>query len=527
MKYGTASSRAGAAAPSRRQLANVDVLDLAPPVEVADDPCDGHARHASERRQRTAVGGLRVALERDIGEVGAGREVARLEAVDDRPALEGQAAANGVDPRIRRRQPGRDVELQDDAVARAPAPRQLRVSRRDRLAVDDRAARPRRHPERERPLRVAARDHLDRHGPRPRVARLDRQLDGARGRHDGADRRGRVLMELDAAVAGRGEVVVQRGEQAHDVRRAAGDGVPAVAALAASRLQRVRVEERPAVEREAREEAVVERPLEQVGEAALARHEQQPPVPHDAGDGRAGLAVGAVGRQLVGIADRLVVVARADPAGQVGLRRGQVVPLPQHRREQRLVSGLGVEIGDSGGEVERTDGVADDRAGLPYRLGVLVVAEVEPAARERAEAAPRGQERVGELEVAALARLRGRARRARPRSPDGRRCRSPARCGRRRRSGRRIGGRPRGGRCRRSPARMRLLPGSDGRRSRARAPSRGRSTATTGRRPGTSCSGTRRAPARRRRGRSSPERGRSSSGDGSRPISQASASSHL
>ena len=88
-------------------------------------------------------------------------------------------------------------------------------------------------------------------------------------------------------------------------------------------------------------------------------------------------AVGAIGRQLVGIAERLVVVARADPAGQVGLRRGQVVPLPQHRREQRVVSGLGVEVGDAGRQVEGADGVADDRVRVADGFGVLVVGEVE------------------------------------------------------------------------------------------------------------------------------------------------------
>jgi hypothetical protein len=116
-------------------------------------------------------------------------------------------------------------------------------------------------------------------------------------------------MELDAAVADGGEVVVQRREQAHDVRRAARHRVPDMPRMAAARLQRVGVEERASVERVTREEPVVERPLDQVGEAALAGHEQQPPVPHDARDRGAGLAVGAVGRQLVGIADRLVVVA--------------------------------------------------------------------------------------------------------------------------------------------------------------------------------------------------------------------------
>ena len=211
-------------------------------------------------------------------------------------------------------------------------------------------------------------------------------------------------MQLDTGVRHGGEVVVQRREQPHDVRRAAGDRVPAVASLTVSRLQRVGVEERLAVERDPGEEAVVQRSLEEVGEAALARDEQHPPVPHDAGDRRARFAVGAVGRQLVPIADRLTMVARADATGQIGLRRGQVVPLEEHRGEQRLVARLGVDVGDPGCEIERAHGVSDDRPRVANRLSVLVVVEVETAVREHAVSPPRGQ-RVGQLQVALPARL--------------------------------------------------------------------------------------------------------------------------
>ena len=98
-------------------------------------------------------------------------------------------------------------------------------------------------------------------------------------------------------------------------------GLPAVA------TQWIDVEERPAVERHAGEEAVVQRPLDQIGEPRLARDQQEPPTPHDAGDRGAGLAVGDVRRQLVRVADRLAGMARAHAAGQVGLARDEVVPL--------------------------------------------------------------------------------------------------------------------------------------------------------------------------------------------------------
>ena len=304
------------------------ILGPAPAVRVAEDARERHAGQAAELRDRPAVDGVGRRVESDVGQIRAGRKVRLLDAVDDRAAFERDAPANGVDARIRGGEPRRDVELQDDAVAGPPAPCQRGVlARRDRLAVDDRGPGPRRDPERQRPLGIGARDDVDRDRARPRIARLDGELDRAGGGHGGADRRRRVLMQLDARLRHGGEVVVQRRQEPHDVRRAARDGVPAVTSLAVPRLQGVHVEERLAVERKPREEAVVERSLEEVGEAALARDEQHAPVPHDAADRRAGLAVGAVGRQLVGIADRLAVVTRADPAGQVGLRRGQVVPL--------------------------------------------------------------------------------------------------------------------------------------------------------------------------------------------------------
>src|SRR5205823_4908338 len=110
-------------------------------------------------------------------------------------------------------------------------------------------------------------------------------------------------------------------------------------------------------------------------ETALARDEQHAPVPHDAGDRRAGLAVGAVGWQLVRLANRLAVMAGADAAGQVDLPGGEVLPLMEHRSEERLVSGLGVDVGDAGIEVEGTHRMADDRSGITNGLDVLVVVE--------------------------------------------------------------------------------------------------------------------------------------------------------
>ena len=229
-----------------------------------------------------------------------------------------------------------------------------------------------------------------------------------------------------------------------------------------ARMQRVDVEELRAVERDARQETVVERALDQVGEAALAGDQKQAPVPHHARDRRARLAVRAIGRQLVRIADRLAGVARSDAAGQVHLRRGHVLPLGQRRGQQLAVAGLGVDVGDAGGEVERAHGVPDDRARAAHRLAVLVVVGREAAPRT-ARTAPRDQRRP-RARGSAARRSGDRARRARSRPRGDRRCQSCGPAGTRRRPGPRSAGR-RGGEMRRpaldrarSPAWIRWPP---------------------------------------------------------------------
>ena len=124
--------------------------------------------------------------------------------------------------------------------------------------------------------------------------------------------------------------------------------------------ERVDVEVELAVQRDAGQDGVVERPLGQVREARLAGDQQHPPAPHDAGDGGAGLAVRQLVRQLVRLAERLGQVPRADPAGEVQLAADHVVQLALERVEQRLLAGLQVDVGDPGRQVERPDGVALD-----------------------------------------------------------------------------------------------------------------------------------------------------------------------
>jgi hypothetical protein len=112
-------------------------------------------------------------------------------------------------------------------------------------------------------------------------------------------------------------------------------------------LQRVDVEEPPALEGDGGPEAVVEHAFHVVRVLRVAGGEQQPPAPLEAGDGRAGLVVGAVGRQLEPVAEALVHVPGPVAAGQVRLGRHHVVPAAHRGLEQFAVAGLGGHVGHS------------------------------------------------------------------------------------------------------------------------------------------------------------------------------------
>jgi hypothetical protein len=111
------------------------------------------------------------------------------------------------------------------------------------------------------------------------------------------------------------------------------------------------------VRRDRGAERVVEHPLHQVGVLGLARGQQQPPAPVEARDGRAGLVVGAIGRQLVRVPKRLAVVPGADAPGQGRLGGHHVVPPGDRRGQQFAVAGLNRDVDDPGLQVQRPDGV--------------------------------------------------------------------------------------------------------------------------------------------------------------------------
>ena len=207
--------------------------------------------------------------------------------------------------------------------------------------------------------------------------------------------------------------MLERGEGAHDVRRAARapeprpSGVVAVVAaghVAFPDLQRVGVDVALAVERQPGQEAVVERALDQVGVARLAGDHEHPPAEHHRPDRGARLAVAALVGQLVRVAERLVGVVRPDAAGDVRLGRDHLVPEPVGRRAEGLVAVLDVEVGHAGEEVDLSHRVPLDRGGLTDRGVVLEVVGAEAVAAEQLVPAPVDEAARG-VEVALLARL--------------------------------------------------------------------------------------------------------------------------
>ena len=136
---------------------------------------------------------------------------------------------------------------------------------------------------------------------------------------------------------------------------------------ATPQLQRIDVEVLGALERDPREEAVVEHPLDGIGVQRLTGGEEHPPSPLDAADRRTGFGVRAVRGQLVLVAERLALPTRTETAGDVGLRRPHVLELPFQRVEQVGVAGLEGDVGRSGREVDRAHRVPFDRGGLADR----------------------------------------------------------------------------------------------------------------------------------------------------------------
>ncbi|OUE30876.1 hypothetical protein BFL35_07895 [Clavibacter michiganensis] len=367
--------------PRRREVARVEeqVVDGGAGVLLLDGVDHGAAgdREAAARRV----------------EVRVGSEGAHGHVELDHERVPGGPGAGGADPPVG----GRRVDLGGGSVG----------------ALHDRGRRaaPARPAEHDAGLRAGRAQHLDAHGAVPRV----------RGRHADVDRvgadhaRGRVRDDEVVTVPHR-DVVLQLAHPADDVRRAARAGEPraphqlalglgaGLRVVVGAALERVVVEEARAVGGEAHRVGVQQHGLVRVQEPGLAGREEEAPRPLHDGDGRARLAVGALARQLVGVADGLVRVAAAEPARDVEPRAHGVVEEADGGGEQLGVTRLRRHVRGARGQVRHAHGVTRDGGHLAERVRVLEVLGREDPRGDRAVAAP-VDERGREVEVCALPRL--------------------------------------------------------------------------------------------------------------------------
>ena len=336
--------------------------------------------------------------------------VGLLEAVHQGPALDRGAAAHRVDAAVRVGPARGQVQVQGDLVARLPAAAKLVIAGRGLLVLvvhrDAGARAPGRDPHRDPALGGGGGQHaqVDRAGPR--VVRGHLQLKVRTGQAGPG-----VLVHVQGVAGGRGQVVLERGQQAHDVRRAAGAAEPGpppsrvvLLEVVRAALQRVHVEEALPVGGHRGAEPVVEHAFHVIRVLGVAGGQQQPPGPVETGDRGAGLVVRAVRRQLEPVAEALVDVPRAVAAGEVRLGGHHVVPAAQRGLQQRAVAQFGGHVGHPGLEVQGSHHVSHRGVQGPHRHMVLQVAAAQAGVPGQPVAALL-DELAGELEVVAAAGL--------------------------------------------------------------------------------------------------------------------------
>ena len=145
-----------------------------------------------------------------------------------------------------------------------------------------------------------------------------------------------------------------------------------VVGLAAVVFERIRIEKSIAGQRNAAEETVVKRALEDIHVFAFAGHEEHAVVPEKEGDGGAGFIITTV-REFIVVAIGLAGRARAAAACQVELGFHHVVPDGGDGFEVTLVALERGDIGHAGIKIVRAHGVADGLALIDDRHVVLAV----------------------------------------------------------------------------------------------------------------------------------------------------------
>ncbi len=190
-------------------------------------------------------------------------------------------------------------------------------------------------------------------------------------------------VDIDRRAAGGVDITRHRGDEAGHVAGAAGAVEPGSAGVLAHALEGVGVKEGVPFERDPREQGVVESPLHHVDVFTLAVEQEHAVVPVDVSDRGAGLAVGAHVGQGVTRPEALVAPGSADPAGQVELAPGHVLPQPVDRLDVGSISGQGGHVGHAGVHVRRPHGVSDGFGLLGHGGVVLVVLPPQLPAAQR------------------------------------------------------------------------------------------------------------------------------------------------
>ena len=167
------------------------------------------------------------------------------------------------------------------------------------------------------------------------------------------------------------------GQQAQpnqaDVGRAAGAAEPGLARMLAGGLQRVGVEETVPFQRDAADEAIVQRALEHVIVLGVAVQEEHPVVHIHIADGGAGLAVGGHVREFVVLPEGLAHIRRADAAGDIQLLGNDVLPDAVDRVDVAPVAREGGHVRHAGVHVSCADSVAHGLVLFQHRNMRLVV----------------------------------------------------------------------------------------------------------------------------------------------------------
>ncbi len=173
------------------------------------------------------------------------------------------------------------------------------------------------------------------------------------------------------------DILSQRGEEAGDVGRAARAPKPRLAVVIPQAGKGVLVEEPLAIERDAADHAVIERPLHHVGIARIAVELQHAMRPEDESDCRACLGIGSLIGQVIVESEAFVGARRTDAARQVHPPQRYILPKALARGQELGITRLARQIRHGAIEVHRAHGVAhhlDLLAHRQVRLAVVVVA---------------------------------------------------------------------------------------------------------------------------------------------------------